>query len=151
MKNIFWMSFLICSISVQLVNCLVCRNCVSPASCRYTKVVQCTNYAANVTSQYLATYHQNVLELNSSRFNCLALKYVYTKNTSVDYHLFACVHPDLDVCALQLKPEVSDWNRTRCIVCSGNNCNRNSSGKIGGALYMIVGTVCTLILCKTYG
>ncbi|KRG03041.1 uncharacterized protein Dmoj_GI17458, isoform B [Drosophila mojavensis] len=79
MKNIFWMSFLICSISVQLVNCLVCRNCVSPASCRYTKVVQCTNYAANVTSQYLATYHQNVLELNSSRFNCLALKYVYTK------------------------------------------------------------------------
>ncbi|XP_030244397.1 uncharacterized protein LOC108658677 isoform X2 [Drosophila navojoa] len=150
MKNIYWMSFLICSISVQLVSSLTCYTCLNANDCKKARKTTCTVAAANETSHHLGVYHQNVRWVPMYRYDCLALKYTYQNNNTVTHQLHGCVHPDVNACNLYLKPQYSSWRRAQCKVCSGDKCNKNPAGALSRSHYTIVAAGLALVLAKIY-
>ncbi|XP_060666490.1 uncharacterized protein LOC132798588 [Drosophila nasuta] len=150
-NKVLIVSVLLAFMCVQFATSLTCYTCVTPNDCRSPKKVTCTNAAANETSQYLNVYHQNVRNLTSLRFDCLALKYTFASNTTATHQLHGCIHPDVAPCSLSLRPEYSyNWRRSTCNVCSGNKCNKNPAGKMSSSVYTIAATAMGLMLAKIY-
>ncbi|XP_023162563.1 uncharacterized protein LOC111593777 [Drosophila hydei] len=143
-------SLLIAVVCVQLANSLTCYTCINANDCKSARKTTCTNDAANETSYYLGVYHQNVRNLSSYRFDCMALKYTFPNNNSITHQLHGCIHPDVNACNLVLKPEFSSWRKAKCTVCSGDKCNKNPAGKMSSSHYTIVATVLALTLAKIY-
>ncbi|KAH8333546.1 hypothetical protein KR059_000664 [Drosophila kikkawai] len=141
-------SVLVAIVCVQFVNSLVCYTCVTPKDCKSPKKVTCTNAAANETSNHLEVYHQNVRNATSTRFDCLALK--YTWNNDVIHQLHGCVHPAVGPCSLTLKPAYGHYNKTTCLTCSGDKCNKSPAGKMSSSTLTIAASVLGLLLVKIY-
>ncbi|XP_043662885.1 uncharacterized protein LOC122626628 [Drosophila teissieri] len=134
-------------VCVQIADSLVCYTCVTPKDCKSPKKVSCTNAAANETNYHLGVHHQNVQNLTSSRFECLALNYnLKTKS----YQLHGCVHPDVVACSLASKPDVDHYNKTSWLTCSGDKCNKNPAGKMSSSTITIATSVLGLLLAKIY-
>ncbi|EDW12022.1 uncharacterized protein LOC6576591 isoform X1 [Drosophila mojavensis] len=146
----FLVSVLIAITGVQLASSLTCYTCLNANDCKKAKTTTCTHAAANETSYYLGVYHQNVHWVPMNRYDCLALKYTYRNNNTVTHQLHGCVHPDVNVCNLSLKPEYSSWRRAHCNVCSGNKCNKSPAGTLSRSHYTIVAAVLALVLAKIY-
>ncbi|KAH8293234.1 hypothetical protein KR018_000565, partial [Drosophila ironensis] len=127
---------------------LVCYTCTTPSDCKSPKKVTCNASAANQTSNYLRVYHQNVANVTSTRFDCLALKYTY--NNTVVHQLHGCVHPGVGACTLALQPTYSYFNKTRCLICSGDKCNKNPAGKMSSSAITIAAGILGLLLAKIY-
>ncbi|EDV32982.2 uncharacterized protein Dana_GF22701 [Drosophila ananassae] len=139
---------LLAFVCVQFADSLVCYTCTTPKDCKSPKKVTCTNNAANETSNYLNVYHQGVRNATSTRFDCLALK--YTWNNDVIHQLHGCVHPAVGACSLSLKPAYSHFNKTRCVLCSGNKCNKNPAGKVSSSSITIAASIVGIVLAKIY-
>ncbi|XP_017062330.2 uncharacterized protein LOC108102151 [Drosophila ficusphila] len=139
-------SLLVAFVCVQFVDSLVCYTCVTPNDCKKPKKVTCTNAAANETSNYLRVYHQNVQNFTSTRFDCLALQYKYNNNVVSQLH--GCVHPNVYPCSLSLQPAFSHFNKTRCLTCSGDKCNKSPAGKMSSSTFTIAASVLGLLLVK---
>ncbi|KAH8245251.1 hypothetical protein KR032_007380, partial [Drosophila birchii] len=132
----------------QKANSLVCYTCTTPKDCKSPKKVTCTNAAANETSNYLSVYHQNVRNVTSTRFDCLALTYKW--NNDVVHQLHGCVHPAVGACSLSLKPAYAHFNKTGCLNCSGDKCNKSPAGKMSSSTLTIAASVLGLLLVKIY-
>ncbi|KAH8410315.1 hypothetical protein KR009_011691 [Drosophila setifemur] len=139
---------LIAFVCVQLADSLVCYTCTTPKDCKSPKKVTCNNAAANETSFYLNVYHQGVINATSTRFDCLALRYNW--NNDVIHQLHGCVHPTVGPCSLSLKPAYGHYNKTRCLTCSGDKCNKSPAGKMSSSTITIVASVVGLLLAKIY-
>ncbi|KAH8317381.1 hypothetical protein KR067_001160, partial [Drosophila pandora] len=152
-----------------IADSLVCYTCTTPKDCKSPKKVTCTNSAANETSNYLNVYHQGVRNATSTRFDCLALKYTWSEflpknifpryseikqifyiDNDVIHQLHGCVHPAVGACSLTLKPAYSHFNKTRCVLCSGNKCNKNPAGKISSSSITIAASIVGIVLAKIY-
>ncbi|KAH8378201.1 hypothetical protein KR093_010017 [Drosophila rubida] len=150
-KKVLTVSVLLAFICVRLAASLSCYTCVNPNDCKKPKQTTCTTAAANVTSDYLRVYHDNVRNSSSSRFDCLALQYTHSNNNTVTYQLHGCVHSDVSACALPLKAQYSyAWRKNKCVICSGNNCNKSPAGKMSSSVYTIAAATLGLLLVKIY-
>ncbi|KAL7739144.1 hypothetical protein ACLKA6_010368 [Drosophila palustris] len=150
LSKVLIVSVLIAFICVQFATSLTCYTCVNASDCKKARKTTCSNAAANETSRYLGIYHQNVRQLNSLRFDCLALKYTFPNNNSITHQLHGCVHPDVGACTLALQPQYSNWRKAKCTICSGDKCNKNPAGKMSSSAFTIVATVLGLMLAKIY-
>ncbi|XP_017121325.1 uncharacterized protein LOC108142140 [Drosophila elegans] len=135
-------------VCVKIADSLVCYTCVTPKDCKSPQKVTCSNDAANKTSDQLETYHTGVRKLTSSRFDCLALQ--YKLNNEVIHQLHGCIHPNVGACSLSLKPAYSHYNKTTCVTCSGDKCNKNPAGKMSSSTITIAASVLGLLLFKIY-
>ncbi|BFF93706.1 uncharacterized protein DMAD_11504 [Drosophila madeirensis] len=140
-------SVLIACICVQFAESLVCYTCTTPNDCKKPSKTTCSNAAANETSLHLGIYHQGVRNATSTRFDCLALQ--YTWNNQVIHQLHGCVHPAVGPCTLSLKPAYGHYNKTKCLTCSGDKCNKSPAGKVSSSIYTILASVVGLLLVKT--
>ncbi|XP_016973829.1 uncharacterized protein LOC108040754 [Drosophila rhopaloa] len=141
-------SLLVAFVCVQIADSLVCYTCTTPNDCKSPKKVTCTNAAANETSHNLEVYHQGVRNLTSTRFDCLALKYTWNNNVINQIH--GCIHPNVGACSLSLKPAYGHYNKTHCLTCSGNKCNKNPAGKMSSSTLTIAASVLGLLLVKIF-
>ncbi|KAH8403105.1 hypothetical protein KR222_005241 [Zaprionus bogoriensis] len=149
-KKAVFASVLIAFVCVQLATSLTCYTCTTPNDCKSPSKTTCTNATASTTSHHLGVYHQNVQNVSGLSFSCLALKYTYANNNSVVHQIHGCVHPNVYPCTLPLKPQYASWRKTRCLVCSGDKCNKNPAGKLSSSLFTVAATALGLMLAKIY-
>jgi len=71
-------------------------------------------------------------------------------DNDVIHQLHGCVHPNVGACSLALKPAYAHYNKTWCLTCSGDKCNKNPAGKMSSSTIAIASSVLGLLLVKMY-
>ncbi|XP_036320205.1 uncharacterized protein LOC118734608 [Rhagoletis pomonella] len=133
-----------CVTLTKSLSCYICdsssgQNCnhtTTTATCNSSLAQQTVNYGV----QYL---NANLTQLNatSSTYNCV---YDLISAGTTNHTYLGCVYSTVNICNFTPR----SYTARHCLVCSGNNCNRNPADRATGSIFTLTAAIVLAFVAK---